>query len=547
MDIPDPITPLSPAEKLLVQTLNNTSYAEVIAELQANLQTAIEIELATIPIYLYTYYSLVRNNESGETISDAQLFANKAGGVIMSVAVEEMLHMSLSSNVLFSMGVMPKLYGRAPSAYPTGLPYHNPTGPVGPDGQTAVQIPLGKLGFEQLWHFLQIEYPEQWDALPQDRNWDTIGQFYSYIRCLLNTKFLTDADFQKGSVAAAIQPYNYSPNNVDTIYPNAGFDPWKPAPPAPTPTWADPVQGAAAAAVYPDYADSHAGSSQLVAVQSVLDAATAIDTICDQGEGVPIPDVGPSPDDDPSKDEASHYVKFLTLQAQFADYAGTTEVRPLQPPAPTAVIQPAITQADLLAAGVLVNMPDSPVAANYPPLYSDIANFCSACFQYMLIMTETIYLVPPAEQKLFFNEGLHRSMIWVLDKYIRTIRQIPISSGPYAGTMMGPTFENVSLGAQADSFASLTAYGNKAIAAATALITALNADVAAEKIAEALDPNSAIADAAKIEKDGDLIGVLQSVIGYVGVAISNMSRDGKHPMHLPDVGPYWTAAAVRKT
>lgn len=547
MDIPDPITPLSPAEKLLVQTLNNTSYAEVIAELQANLQTAIEIELATIPIYLYTYYSLVRNNESGETISDAQLFANKAGGVIMSVAVEEMLHMSLSSNVLFSMGVMPKLYGRAPSAYPTGLPYHNPTGPVGPDGQTAVQIPLGKLGFEQLWHFLQIEYPEQWDALPQDRNWDTIGQFYSYIRCLLNTKFLTDADFQKGSVAAAIQPYNYSPNNVDTIYPNAGFDPWKPAPPAPTPTWADPVQGAAAAAVYPDYADSHAGPSQLVAVQSVLDAATAIDTICDQGEGVPIPDVGPSPDDDPSKDEASHYVKFLTLQAQFADYAGTTEVRPLQPPAPTAVIQPAITQADLLAAGVLVNMPDSPVAANYPPLYSDIANFCSACFQYMLIMTETIYLVPPAEQKLFFNEGLHRSMIWVLDKYIRTIRQIPISSGPYAGTMMGPTFENVSLGAQADSFAALTAYGNKAIAAATALITALNADVAAEKIAEALDPNSAIADAAKIEKDGDLIGVLQSVIGYVGVAISNMSRDGKHPMHLPDVGPYWTAAAVRKT
>lgn len=547
MEIPDPITPLSPAEKLLVETLNKTSYGEVIAELQANLQTAIEIELATIPIYLYTYYSLVRNAESGETISDAQLFANKAGGVIMSVAVEEMLHMSLSSNVLFSMGVMPKLYGQAPSAYPTGLPYHNPTGPVGPDGQTAVQIPLGKLGFEQLWHFLQIEYPEQWDALPQDRNWDTIGQFYSYIRCLLNTKFLTDADFRKGSAAAAIQPYNYSPNNVDTVYPDAGFDPWKPAPPSPTPGWADPVQGAAQAAIFTDFADSHAGQTQLVAVQSLLDAATAIDTICDQGEGVPIPDVGPSPDDDPSKDEESHYVKFLNLQAQFADYAGTIEVRPKQPPAPTAVIEPSVTADELLAAGVLVNMPCSPVAANYPPLYSDIANFCSACFQYMLIMTETIYLVPPAEQKLFFNEGLHRSMIWVLDKYIRTIRQIPIPSGPYAGTMMGPTFENVPLGAQADSFASLTVYGNKAIAAATALITGLDADEAVEKIAEALDPNSAVADAVKIEKDGDLVGVLQNVIGYVGVAISKMSRDGKHPMHLPDVGPYWTAAAARKS
>jgi hypothetical protein len=547
MDTPDPITPLSPAEKRLVETLNATSYDEVIAELKANLQTAIEIELATIPIYLYTYYSLVRNDESGETISDAQLFANKAGGVIMSVAVEEMLHMSLSSNVLFSMGVMPQLYGKAPAAYPTGLPYHNPTGPVGPDGQTAVQIPLGKLGFEQLWHFLQIEYPEQWDALPQDRNWDTIGQFYSYIRCLLNTKFLTDADFRKGSAAAAIQPYNYSPNNVDTIYPDAGFDPWKPAPPAPTPSWADPVQGAAQAAVYPDFADSHAGQTQLVAVQSIQDAATAIDTICDQGEGVPIPDVGPSPDDDPSKDEASHYVKFLTLQAQFADYEGTSEVRPQQPPAPTAVIEPATTQDDLLNAGVLVNMPDNPVAADYPPLYSDIANFCSACFQYMLIMTETIYLVPPDQQKLFFNEGLHRSMIWVLDKYIRTIRQIPIPGGPYAGMMMGPTFENVPLGARADSFASLTAYGNKAIAAATALMTEVDADEAVAKVAEALDPNSKVADAAKIEKDGDLANVLQSVIGYVGVAINKMSRDGKHPMHLPDVGPYWTAAAARNS
>ncbi len=547
MDTPDPVTPLTPAEQAFVKTLNTTwTREQVLARLKTDLQTAIEIELATIPIYLYTYYSLVRNNESGETISPAQLYANKAGGIIMSVAVEEMLHMSLSSNVLFAMGVAPQLYQHAPSAYPTGLPYHNPTGPIGPDGATAVQIPLGKLGFEQLWHFLQIEYPEQWSAPPQDSDWDTIGQFYSYIRCLLSTNFLTDADFQQGAVASAIQPYNYSPNNVDTVYPDAGFDPWKPAPPAPTPSWADPAQGAAAAAVYPDQDDSHAGATQLVAVQSIVDAATAIDTICDQGEGVPIPDVGPSPDDDPSKDEESHYVKFLTLQAQFADYAGTTEQRPPQPPAPAEVIQPAITQADLLAAGVLVNMPDNPVAANYPPLYSDIANFCSACFQYMLIMTETIYLVPPAEQKVFFNEGLHRSMIWVLDKYIRTIRQLPIPSGPYQGMMMGPTFENVSLGARADSFASLTDYGNKAIEAAKALIAGLDANEAEDKVAEALDPNSKVADAAKVEKDGDVVAVLQNVIGYVGVAISKMSRDGLHPMHLPDVGPYWTSAAARQ-
>jgi len=546
MEIPDPVTPLTPAEQAFVKKINDSwTREQVLARLKSDLQTAVEIELATIPIYLYTYYSLVRNNESGETIGDAQLFANKAGGVVMSVAVEEMLHMTLSANILWSMGVMPKLYGKAPGTYPTGLPYHNPQGPVGPDGKTAVLIPLGKLSFEQLWHFLQIEYPEQWDAPPQDSDWDTIGQFYSYIRCLLSTQWLADADFQRGSVAHAIQPYNYAPNNVDTVYPSAGFDPWKPAPPAAV-SWADPVQGAAAAAVYPDYADSHTGKTQLVAVRSIQDAATAIDTICDQGEGVPIPDLGPSPDDDQSKDEQSHYVKFLTLQAQFADYAGTGEVRPAQPPAPTDVIQPAITQQALLDAGVLVNVPESPLAASYPEYYVDIANFCSACFQYMLVMTETVYLVPPEKQKVFFNEGLHRSMIWVLDKYIRTIRQIPIPSGDYAGMMMGPTFENVSLGAQADSFKGLTEFGNKAIASANVLIAQLDANEVVEHVQELFAPGGTTAAAVKIEKaDSDLVGVLQNVIYYVGVAISKTGTNNVS-MHLPDVGSYWTAAARQR-
>ena len=42
-----------------------------------------------------------------QAIGEAQLYANKAGGVMMSVAVEEMLHMSLSSNILWAMGVAP--------------------------------------------------------------------------------------------------------------------------------------------------------------------------------------------------------------------------------------------------------------------------------------------------------------------------------------------------------------------------------------------------------------------------------------------------------
>ena len=119
---------------------------------------------------------------------------------------------------------------------------------------------------------------------------------------------------------------------------------------------------------------------------------------------------------------------------------------------------------------MLIDFPDNPTTAGYPPELQAISTFCSGCFQYMLIMTETIYLVPPENQKLFFNEGLHRSMIWVLDKYIKTIRQIPLGPNLSGGPFMGPTFENVDLGPRVSSFAALTAMGDAAIDAAKAII-----------------------------------------------------------------------------
>jgi hypothetical protein len=510
--IPDPVTRLTLAELAFVAWLDLTSNkADVLAALQANLQTAVEIELATIPIYLFTYYSIVRNQQLGESIGPEQLFANKAGAVIMSVAVEEMLHMSLSANVLYSLGGAPQIYGNAPASYPTGLPYHDPKGPPGPNGATAVSIPLSRLTFEQLWHFLQIEYPEARGALPQDRNWDTIGQFYSYLRCLISTKFLTDADFRQGNVSYQIQSYNYSPNNVDTVYPSGQFDPWKPAPPAPTPSWTppDPYPTASAAAVYTDTADSHAGKVELLTVRTKRDALEAIDTVCDQGEGYPVPWKGESPYDDPSKQENSHYYKFLSLQAQFDEYMHNEEVLPTVPK-PPAPITPTVSEASL--GDLIINFPDNPVTASYPPAYQPISTFCNGLFQYMLIMTETVFRVPPQSQKLFFNEGLHRSMIWVMDKYIRTIREIPLPNSGGPVQYMAPTFEFVDLGPRKQSFTGLTRLGDAAMDAASTVMVQ--------------NPNTPLAD------------TMGDVIWYVQVALTKVDGAGV-PMHLPDVAQYW--------
>jgi hypothetical protein len=105
--------------------------------------------------------------------------------------------------------------------------------------------------------------------------------------------------------------------------------------------------------------------------------------------------------------------------------------------------------------------------------------------------------------------------------------------------MMGPTFENISLGDRASSFQGLTRYGEKAIDAANMLIAELDVNEVVKDVKSMLMPHAKKA-AAKVEKaDADLIGVFKNVIYYVQVAISSTGTNNA-PMHLPDVGPYWT-------
>jgi len=442
----DPVSPLTMAEraKIFLNDLDLTR-EQALQELKDNLQTAVEIELATLPIYLYTYYSINRIHTRGENIDTISLYANKAAAIIMSVAVEEMLHLSLSANILYAMGVEPQIYRRSPGSYPTPLPYHNPKGPPGPDGDTKVLIPLSKFSYEQLWHFLQIEYPEPRNAWPQDRNWDTIGQFYSYIRCLIECNHIKDEDFQVNGPETQIQSYNYSPNSIDTIYPEQKFDPWR-TPPEPgeaSPTPEGGYPSAAAVAQYPNTPDSHAGPAELITISSKQDALTAISTICDQGEGY-----AHRPTDDPTQNEYSHYYKFLRLQAQLERYEHHTERLP-QSPEPPSPIPPTITDKEL--SEVIYNFPDNPTTYWYPEEYKALSNLCNGVYQYMLILMETIYKVSPPAQKLFFNEAMHRSMLWILNRLIKHTRTFYLEGG----YNFAPTFENYDLGPRHNAYASL--------------------------------------------------------------------------------------------
>lgn len=442
----DPVRPLSPAEQSLVNDINGDStwsneYAR--QQLNTHLQLAAQIELATIPIYLYTYYSINRTPTDFPS-TPLSRFADKAGAEIMSVAVEEMLHMSLASNVYYSLfATAPALYRNSPEPYPTNLPGHTMNGP---DGQP-LSIPLAKFSYEHLYDFLEIEYPAKADAPPQPDNWDTIGQVYSYVRCIISSKWISDADFQKGIEASQIQDTNYSPNNIDTIYPDDSFNKTCPIP--------TPVAGSAATvAKYTNDEDGHSGSAQLLTIATCDLALQAIQTIDAQGEGYYVGDDDtPFDDIDPGTGlgyhEFSHYYKFLLLQSSFTDYNPSTETLATFPAPPPA----ASTQFDSSSINsVVFNWPDNPTSASYSDGYKDVVDVVSGLYQYMLIMTEGIFQVPPKDQKLYFNQALHRSMIWILDKVIQSMRTVVDSK---TGLVLAPTFENVNLGDKSVAFATL--------------------------------------------------------------------------------------------
>ena len=139
-----------------------------IEDVRNSLQQAIELEHATIPTYLYGLYSLdpVKNSVIAE--------------IIQSVVVEEMLHMTLASNLLNAIGGSPVI--DKPEFIPT-FP-----GPLPGGIDTGLIVHLAPFSMEQLETYLSIEEPENpheykvsaaLEVEPQ--KFATIGQFYAAI------------------------------------------------------------------------------------------------------------------------------------------------------------------------------------------------------------------------------------------------------------------------------------------------------------------------------------------------------------------------------
>jgi Ferritin-like len=111
-----------------------------IEELHDYLYRGMQLEHATIPVYLTALYSL-----HPETNADAW-------HILRVIAIEEMLHLTLAANVMNAVGGQPDLTkkGFVPT-YPGRLP----------DGETDFLVPLQPFSEDAVNTFLQIERPRK--------------------------------------------------------------------------------------------------------------------------------------------------------------------------------------------------------------------------------------------------------------------------------------------------------------------------------------------------------------------------------------------------
>jgi len=132
-----------------------------LAWIKQALQTAIELECSTLPLYLSAMFSLQVQNYN-------------AYNRLRSVVMEEMVHMAIAANLLAAIGGTPQIKS-INVRFPTqGLP-----GGAEPD----LRVGLARFSKEQLKNFMRIETPEfLLRKMKRHETYPTISVFYKGIR-----------------------------------------------------------------------------------------------------------------------------------------------------------------------------------------------------------------------------------------------------------------------------------------------------------------------------------------------------------------------------
>lgn len=134
-----------------------------LAWLRRSLQSAIELEHATLPLYLTSLWSIKDHSSC-------------AAKILRSVALEEMSHMGLACNLLTTIGGVPRIDDPAfVPTYPGPLPGH-----INPD----LVLCLQRLTVDAAAQYMEVERPSPSGEASADSGgeYPTIGAFYGAVQ-----------------------------------------------------------------------------------------------------------------------------------------------------------------------------------------------------------------------------------------------------------------------------------------------------------------------------------------------------------------------------
>lgn len=237
-----------------------------VAALRQHLRWALRVELSAIPPYLFAMYSIVDKESHGYKL-------------LKSIAVEEMLHVSLAANLLTAVGGVPVFYNPAAMVtYPLQVPHHR-------DLQLQLE-PLSEHSLDS--QFLKLEQPCRAEVRSmrasqvfpeQTGEYETIGEMYRAIEGAFERLSRDESVdlFANPRVHLQMKPHNYK-NVKHTVEESGGLMP----------------------------------------VTDLKSARSAIATIMHQGEGV---------DDrmyaDPGGQQLTHFYKLQLIRQEFEKHVGS--------------------------------------------------------------------------------------------------------------------------------------------------------------------------------------------------------------------------------
>ncbi|MCY7296893.1 ferritin-like domain-containing protein [Alteromonas sp. a30] len=426
------------------------------------LQQAIEIEIATIPVYLSTYYSinrtpdqsaieaklkaalLAKNTGTAQAYTEQQaeekakdlsaqimVFANKAGASILSVVIEEMLHMSLSSNVKQALVGKPELVNKGPNVWPAYLAGHEPQFPIN----------RAKLSQDQLYTFLQIESPAKLEGQYKNANalpYTTIGDFYDMIQGCIEKHFSDASCYDTSRPQLVPKMGYYAQNDIDTLYYDKAHNP---------------------------KFENAEDSGDLVHVVDQQSALAALQEIVEQGEGhegghkfkvvdgVDCVDCSPFTEgsfDDKDRSELAHFDKFNELWCEMQKME--EEYKTLFGDS----VDP--------KSFYVFDFEDNVMTADYPDIIQKVSTLTNAVYSYLYVMTQACYYAEKNTQYEIFMFGIHKSMMWILGSLCGILPSMKYIDSKGFERSAAPTFENYAFNTASSPKAQIIALFNEAAA-----------------------------------------------------------------------------------